>query len=169
MTASTTLANEGLFKLTQRPPLTRAVSLSCLILVWQPLHLTTTWFLCSFCEWQQDGLCQQRAPSQLKKPFVGKGRRGSHEQGNGQDLIRVMLQSWQLTLERESDHTWCSAGHIQWNWWHDEQPNVNKCCCICGAIVNFIRVSSFSNEGIHQWAKQTNLRTHESLRWDSCQ
>ena len=35
--------------------------------------------------------CQQRVPSQLKKPFVGEGRRGSHEQGDGRDLILVFL------------------------------------------------------------------------------
>ena len=31
----------------------------------------------------------KKGPSQLKKPFVGEGRRGSHEQVNGQDLIKV--------------------------------------------------------------------------------
>ena len=46
-----------------------------------PFHLTKTRFLDSFREWQWDGPIQQRAPSQLKKPLIGEGRWGSHEQG----------------------------------------------------------------------------------------
>ena len=57
----------------------------------------------------QDCVCQQRVPSQLKKPFVGEGRRESHEQGNGRDLILVFLKSWRLTLKLDSDHTCANA------------------------------------------------------------
>ena len=69
------------------------------------------WFksfvVCSFREWQQYGPFQRRVPSQLKKPFVSVGRRGSHEQGNGQDLILVFLRTWRLTLKLDSDATCC--------------------------------------------------------------
>ena len=43
--------------------------------------------------------------------LVGEGCRGSHEQGNGQDLILVFLKTWQLTLKLDSDHT-CTRGDI---------------------------------------------------------
>ena len=33
------------------------------------------------------------------------GHRGSHELGNGRDLIQVLLKRWRLTLKLESDHT----------------------------------------------------------------
>jgi len=52
-------------------------------------HLNTTWFLGIFIgTYQRNGQCQLlRAPSQLKKPFVGESRWDSHEQGNWRDLI----------------------------------------------------------------------------------
>ena len=71
-------------------------------------YLTTTWFPGSFCKWQRDCPCRRRAPSQPKKPFVGKGRHGSHEQGNRRDLIKVYLKPWRLSLELDNDHTWFS-------------------------------------------------------------
>ena len=37
-------------------------------------------------------------PSQLKKPFVGEGCRGSHEQGNRRDLIQVIRKTCRLTI-----------------------------------------------------------------------
>ena len=96
--SSPALDNEGLFELTRCPSLTRVISSSfaettkehsCsqgkkpkLVKMWSKLvkmclfHLTTTGFLCSFCRWQRDSPCQRRAPSQLKKLFVGEGRRG---------------------------------------------------------------------------------------------
>ena len=40
-----------------------------------------------------------------QKPFVGEGCRGSHEQGNGRDLILVFLKTWRITLKFDSDHT----------------------------------------------------------------
>ena len=78
-----------------------------------PFHVTTIWFLGSFSKWKPDGLCHRRALSQLKKPFIGEGRWGSHEQGNGWNLIQVCLKTWQLTLKLESDHT-CTRSVLPW-------------------------------------------------------
>ena len=41
-----------------------------------------------------------------KKNLIGEGLRGSHEQGNGQDLIKIFPKTWQLTLKLDCDHTW---------------------------------------------------------------
>ena len=50
---------------------------------------------------------------QLEKPFVGEGRRGSHEQGNGRDVIQVFLKTRQLTFIPDSDHTWAAADFVR--------------------------------------------------------
>ena len=71
MTSLTVLANKGLFELTLHLSFIRAVSLS---------FAETT---------QEPGGTQEL--SQLKKPFIGVGRRRSHEQGNGRDKIQVSL------------------------------------------------------------------------------
>jgi len=42
----------------------------------------------SFCGWRRDGPCQWRAPSQLKKPLVGKGRRGGRSKATDETLFK---------------------------------------------------------------------------------
>ena len=107
MTSSTALANEGLFELTRRPSLTRAVSSSfaetteepscsqvkrpkfrLILVIFKQISPDYNLVPKSFREWQRISPCQRRAPSQLKKPFVGECCRGSHEQVNGRDLIQ---------------------------------------------------------------------------------
>ena len=121
------LANKGLFELTQRPSLTRAVSSSfsevteesscsqvkrpkfCLVLV-------------IFKEISPDyNLVPRKFPQMMtRRPVSTKcgesaqnalcsRRQGSHEQGNGQDLILVFLKTWRLTLKLDSDRTWVKA------------------------------------------------------------
>ena len=54
-----------------------------------------------------------------KSPFLARGHQGSHEQGNGPDLIPDILKTWQLTLKLDNDHTWpppaqvAGPGHLE--------------------------------------------------------
>ena len=40
----------------------------------------------------------RKGAKSTQKTFLGEGRRGSHEQGSGRDLIQVFLKTWRLTL-----------------------------------------------------------------------
>ena len=149
--SSPALANEGLFELTRRPLLTRAVSLSSAETTENPVvvrwkwHILTNfdlilafsldcnWILGSFRWWQRDGPCQRRAPSQLKKPFVGEGRRGGRSKEtdetpfkypniqlyllrwkiNGVKCGQKKARSYQYTLVPKSVP--CFNGNL---WWH---------------------------------------------------
>ena len=53
--------------------------------------------------------------SQLKKPFIGKGHRLSHEQRNGRDLVQVMLLNLATHFKLDSDNHWSQPGISQKN------------------------------------------------------
>ena len=51
------------------------------------------------------------------KGYCWLGRPGSHEQGNGPDLIQVFLKTVQLTLILNCDHTWLGPQAV----WHTQE------------------------------------------------
>ena len=118
--SSPALANEGLFELTRHPLLTRAVSSSSAETTENPVVVRWKWHILtnfdlilafspdynrvlgSFRGWRRDGPCQQRAPSQLKKPFVGEGRRGGRSKETDETRfkyhnLRLYFLRWKIS------------------------------------------------------------------------
>ena len=85
MTASTALANEGLFELTEHPLLRRAISSSFT----ETAEDSPGASVLSVID-NETACINERCRVSSKSPYVGEGRRGSHEEGNGRDLIQVL-------------------------------------------------------------------------------
>ena len=117
--------------------------------------------------------CQRRVLSQLKKPFVRKGRRRSHEQGDGRGLIQVIPYNLATYLK----FWWWPylmvfnllniIVHFHWNRFglspigcdFDESYSNNTTLT---RKINFVQISVCSNRQISSSSSQCDL---EIVRW----